>query len=185
MASRTDLRAIEDECPWLHEDFQAGLAVLSGSVAEQSRRFAADMVVLAELTAMVPRCPFDESGATPWTSFRREVAVARKVSDRTAAADIRAAVALTTRMPQTLQLLVEGRLTVSRARTFLTECEGVDDEVARLVDVQLAEKVTKLSLARIKQEARRAILTADPDEAARRTAEKNDSRDVILMPDTD
>ena len=71
--------------------------MLSGSVAEQARRFAADMVVLAELTAMVPRCPFDESGATPWTSFRREVAVARKVSDRTAAADIRAAVALTTR----------------------------------------------------------------------------------------
>src|SRR5687768_5375814 len=174
MASQADLRAIEHECPWLREDFRAGLAVLSGSVQEQARRFAAEMVELAELAAMVPRCPFDESGAPAWTSFRREVAVARKVSDRTAAADIRAAVALSTRMPRTLQQLSEGRVTVSRARTFITELEGVADEVARLVDAQLAEKVAKLSLARIKQEARRAILKADPDEAARRTAEKND-----------
>src|SRR5688500_16026337 len=183
MASRADLRAIEDECPWLREDFQAGLAVLSGSVEEQARRFAADMVVLAELAAMVPRCPFDEAGATPWTSFRREVAVARKVSDRTAAADTRAAVALSTRMPRTLQQLSEGRVTVSRARTFITELEGVADEVARLVDAKLAEKVTKLSLARVKQEARRAILTADPDEAARRAAEQDEGRDEIRMPD--
>ena len=185
MASRQDLREIEDDCPWLREDFQAGLIVLSDSVAEQARRFAAEMVVLAELTAMVPRCPFDESGATPWTSFRREVAVARTVSDRAAAADIRASVALTTRLPRTLELLHAGQVTVARARVVITELEGVDEAVARMVDAELADRVTLMSAARIRQEVRRAVLTADPDEAARRTAEKNDGRDVIFMPDTD
>lgn len=148
MASRDDLRAIEDDCPWLREGFRAGLAVLAGSAEEQARRFAAEMLVLAELVAMVPRCPFDETGATPWTSFRREVAVARRVSDRTAAADIRAAVALTTCLPRTLDMLQQGRVTVARARVLVT-------------------------------------VTADPDEAARRTAEKNDSRDVLFLPDAD
>jgi hypothetical protein len=78
MATAADLRALEAECPWLRADFQADLALLRGSTAEAAQRFAADMHVLARLTAQVPRCTFDERGATPWTSFRREVAVARR-----------------------------------------------------------------------------------------------------------
>ena len=183
MATRAALRAIEDDIPWLREDFQADLAALGESVAEQARRFAADMVVLARLAAQVPRCPMDERGPSPWTSFRREVAVARKLSDQGAAAEIRAAQALTRCLPRTLALLSEGRTTVQRARAFLTELEGVEDDVARLVDEQLADKVAGLPPWRIKQVTRAAVMTADPDEAARATGEANDARDVELHPE--
>ncbi len=178
MATAAALREIEDDCPWLRDDFQAGLAALGESTADEARRFAADMRLLAELAAQVPRCPMDERGATPWTSFRTEVAAARKISDRGAAALIRQAVALTGTMPCTLQLLTEGRVTAQRARAFITELETAADDVARLVDAQLADKVARLSVSRIVQETRRAIMKADPDEAARRTAQQNNGRDV-------
>ena len=185
MATAQMLREIEDDCPWLRTDFQAGLAALSESTAEQARRFAADMQVLAQLTAQVPRCPGDERGATPWTSFRREVAFARRLSDQGAAAEIAAAVALTTSMPVTLGLLSDGRITVPQARAFVTELHGQDDAVVAAVDAKLAERVAGLPLWRIRQEARRAVLTADPDVAARRTAESNDARSVCLQPEVD
>ncbi len=76
--------------PWLRPDFQAGLAALTASVAESARRFAADVHQLAALAGMVPRCAHDDRGGTPWTSFRREIAVARSCSDQAAARDIRA-----------------------------------------------------------------------------------------------
>jgi hypothetical protein len=183
MATAAALREIEDDCPWLHADFQADLAVLAESTAEQPRRFAGDVRVLARLAARVPRCAFDERGATPWTSFRREVAVARRISDRAAAGEIRTAVSLTARLPRMLALLGEGRVTVPRARAFVEELEGVEDDVARLVDARLADKVAGWSVARIVQQTRRAVLTADPDEAARRSAQGTDNRAVSLRPE--
>ena len=185
MAAAAALREIEDAVPWLREDFRAGLAALSASTAEEARRFAADVRLLAELAAQVPRCPMDERGATPWTSFRTEVAVARRVTDRGAAALVRQAVLLTSAMPRTLALLHEGRMTVQRARAFVTELERVDDDVARLVDAQLAERVVLLSVSRIVQDTRKAVMSADPDEAARRTAEANASRAVAFRPEPD
>jgi hypothetical protein len=185
MATTAAVRELEEHCPWLRPDFQAGLAALADSTAEQSRAFARDMRLLARLAAQVPRCPADDRGATPWTSFRREVAVARRLSDHGAAAEIRAAVALTGPMPSTLALLEGGGITVQRARTFLTELEAVDDDVVRAVDAQLAERVAHLPLWRIKQETRRAVAKADPDDAARRTAEGNDGRAVSLLPQPD
>lgn len=44
MATAAALRAIEDDCPWVREDFQAGLAALGESTAEEARRFARDML---------------------------------------------------------------------------------------------------------------------------------------------
>jgi hypothetical protein len=143
------------------------------------------MRLLADLTAMVPRCPMDERGATPWTSFRREVAVARSLSDRAAAAEIRAAVALTGPLSRTMELLEAGAITVQRARRFITDLEPYDDDLARLLDEELAERVAGLSLRRISEEVRRAAARLDPEAAARRTAEKNAARGVELLPDVD
>jgi hypothetical protein len=114
MASLADLRSIEEACPWLEDEFQADLELLAGGTAAASRMHAADLRVIARLAARVPRCPFDETGATPWTSFRREVAVARKVSDRAAAQVIRCALRLTSVLPQAMELLESGVLTASR-----------------------------------------------------------------------
>lgn len=126
------------------EDFRSDLEALRASTADAARRFAADMRVLARLTAQVPRCPFDERGATPWTSFRREVAVARSISDVAAAGEIRTAERLTTCLPRTLALLDSGRITVQRARRLVDEVGGYDDELAAQIDAQLAERVAGL-----------------------------------------
>jgi hypothetical protein len=84
------LLELEPRTPWHREDFRAGLAALSCSAAAEARQFAADWAQIAGLAAMVLRCPGDDTGGTPWTSFRREIAVARSVSDPAALALVRA-----------------------------------------------------------------------------------------------
>src|SRR5687767_10719870 len=121
MARWEDVEALEALTPWDDASFQAGLASLTLSVAQASRVFAGDVRTLAGLAARVPRCAHDEVGGTPWTSFRQQVAVARKVSSVAAAAEVRVAVRLTSVLPRTLELLETGRITVARARVFVAE----------------------------------------------------------------
>ena len=185
MSAALDLRDLEAACPWLEEGFRADLELLAGGTAAAARMYAADLRVVARLAARVPRCPFYETGATPWTSFRREVALARKVSDREAARVIRCALRLTSVLPKALGLLATGVLTVSRANAFVTELEVVSDEVATQVDAELAEAITVLPTWRIEEHVRKAVQRLDPDAAAQRVAEKNAARGVELHPDVD
>ena len=110
MAERDAVRALEALTPWDRPWFRQGLAALSASVADAARTFAQDAWTLSQLAGAVPRCPRDETGASPWTSFRQEVAVARGVSGQAAAAEIRTAMRLTSVLPHTLHLLEAGRL---------------------------------------------------------------------------
>ena len=152
----------------------------------QLRAFATDARrTLSALASQVPRCAGDESGSTPWTSFRHEVAVARQVSGQAAGADLRIALRLTLVLPHTLDLLKAGRITVQRARVFVTELEVLDDELAGQLDCDLADRVARLAVWRIADEVRRAALALDPDTAAVRTAAATAARDVVLEPLTD
>ena len=185
MASREDVEALEALVPWDRASFQAGLASLTLSVEDASRAFARDMCTLSQLAAEVPRCSQDEIGGTPWTSFRQEVAVARKISGQAAAAELRTAIRLTAAMPRTLHLLETGRITVARARAFVHELEVLDDGLAEAIDGDLADRVTTLAPWRIRQEVRRAVLALDPDAGAVRTAVATAQRDVALEPLSD
>jgi hypothetical protein len=185
MASASDLLELEALCPWERPDFREGLQSLRASTAESARRFAADMRVLAELAAQVPRCAFDERGATPWTSFRREVALARSLSDQGAAAEIRCARMLCAVLPRMRSLLESGDVTVQRARAFVDEVSCFDDELATLIDAELAQRAAGLPVWRIVQEVRRAALRLDAEAAALRTASKNAGRSVSLQPEAD
>jgi hypothetical protein len=185
MASAADLGDVEEACPWLQEDFRADLELLAGARAAAARMYAADLRVIARLAARVPRCAFDETGSSPWTSFRREVAVARRVTDRAAAQLIRCALRLTGVLPQAMALLETGVLTPGRAVAFVTELEVVDDQLAGRVDAELAEAIALLPCWRIEQEVRKAVLRLDPEAAAARVAVKNAGREVQLHPDVD
>ena len=140
---------------------------------------------MAALVSMVPRCPGDERGASPWTSFRREVAVARSVSDAAAASLIRQAVALTTSLPVMLGLLEAGSVTVERAGAFVRELEPYDDELAGQVDALLAVRAAALPAWRVAQEVRRAVAVLAPEMAAQRVAVKNAARGVSVQADAD
>jgi len=162
MARSAAVAALEAQTPWTRASFRRGLASLTTSTAAASRRYATDARTLATLAAQVPRCTGDERGGTPWTSFRREVAVARSVSDQAAGHEIRIALRLTSVLPCTLERLRTGQLTIHRARTFVDELDPYDDSTARQLDQQLADQITQLAPWRIKQTVRRAALTLEP-----------------------
>ena len=185
MAKAEDVRALEADCPWQEPDFRAGLAALSSSTALASRQYAADARVLARLAGQVPRCAWDETGATPWTSFRQEIAVARRTSSPAAASEIRAAVRLVGVLPHTLHLLEDGRLTVLRARTFVDELDILDDELAGQIDADHADTISRLAPWRIKHTVRRAALTLDPDVSVQRRAAATARRSVSFTPHAD
>ncbi len=185
MASAAALQELEESCPWEKDSFRADLALLHDSTAAVGPSYAADARVVARLAAQVPRCPFDETGSTPWTSFQREIALARKLTDRAAGALVRHAVRLVATLPRTLALLDAGVLTVPRAEAFLTELEHVGDDLAAALDLELADKVVLLPTWRIEDEVRKAALRLDPDSAAQRTARKNADRGVELHPTHD
>ena len=170
MAHPEDVQALQALTPWERPAFRAGLTALADAVGAASRAYAADVQVLAALAAQVPHCARDEVGATPWTSFRQEVAVAQQISGQAAAVELRTAMRLTCTLPHTLTLLEAGRITVHRARTFAHELEALDDELAGQLDCDLAERIATLAPWRIKDEVRRAALTLDPDTAALRQA---------------
>ncbi|HVE74801.1 MAG TPA: hypothetical protein VNA30_06940, partial [Mycobacteriales bacterium] len=107
------------EAVFADPEFQGGLATLTTSDEETSRRFAADAVTLAVLATQVPRCPGDESGAGPWTSFLLEVAVARRCSDTYATHAVVLATTLVAHFPRTLALLATGAMPVYHARTLV------------------------------------------------------------------
>ncbi len=48
----------------------------------------------------IPRSLNDHRGGTPWTSFLREVALARRITDRAAIAEVGVAASLVRRLPQ-------------------------------------------------------------------------------------
>jgi hypothetical protein len=179
------LLELESRTPWHREDFRAGLAALTCSAAAESRQFAADCAQIAELAAMVPRCAGDEVAGTPWTSFRREIAVARSISDPAALSLIRHALRLSQALPHTRHLLQAGTITVARARTLLYELDRLDDELATQLDADLADRAATLSAARIRQEVRRALLTLEPDAAVQAAADATADRNVALFPQPD
>ena len=185
MSSDRQVEELEAALPWLRDDFRAGLAALDRSTARAAVQYAADVRVLAGLIALVPRASGDDTGATAWTSFRREVAVARHVSDQAAAGEIRAAERLTTVLPTTMQLLETGRITVSRARRLVDELEHYDDEIAVRLDADLAEQVSGLPAWRIAERVRRAATALDTEAAARHTARATAGRRVALRQEQD
>ena len=87
--------------PFDRDDFRSDLADLADSARDGWIRWAHECRLIAGLAAQVPRSRFDTRGATPWTSFLREIAVARRCSDQAAANEIQiAALTLKSRTPK-------------------------------------------------------------------------------------
>lgn len=180
MPSRKDLDELHALTAWDNLNFRAGLRRLEDGTRRDAQAFAADMCELAKLIEGIPRLDGDERGASPWTSLRREVAVARRCSDRAAARDIDLAVQLCRSMQNTLRLLEQGVLPVVRAKALLAACAHTTDEITLEIDLELAERAAGLPPWRITQEVRRTILELDADAAANRQARATASRGVAF-----
>ena len=170
--------------PFDDDDFRADLALLKGSVCEDWKRWAEQAVITARLAQQVPRHAFDGTGSTPWNSFIREIAVARRCSDQAAAKEVFLSVGLT-RHPRTLALLSAGRMPLWNARVLLEESAGCDPRVSAVVDGELAERACRLSASRIRAEVRKIELRYDADAAADRASRAANARGVRMYAQED
>ncbi|MCA1722355.1 MAG: DUF222 domain-containing protein, partial [Actinobacteria bacterium] len=171
--------------PFDEPEFQAELAGLQQSVREGWQRWAEEAVVIAQLAARVPRAPSDTRGGTPWTSFLREIAVARRCSDQAAAKEVFLALSLTRQHPRTLALLRDGRMPQWHARVLLEETVGCADDVVAAVDEELAERACHLPPSRVRDAVRKIELRFDADAAADRAARAATARGARLYPERD
>jgi hypothetical protein len=171
--------------PFDRDEFQSDIAELADLARDNSVRWAHECRVIARLAAQVPRSAFDTRGATPWTSFVREIAVARRCSDQAAANDIHIAVALVAVHPRTLALLEAGAIPQYNARTLVAECAGMDREAIAAVEEEVAERACRLSPSKIRDAVRKIELRYDGDAAASRaaTAARSRGMKVLAQPD--
>jgi hypothetical protein len=183
--STTAVELASPFAPFDDPAFQGDLSQLQQSVRAGWKRWAEEAVVIARLAAQVPRGSSDTRGATPWTSFVREVAVARRCSDQAAAKEVFLALSLTSQHPQTLQLLRAGRMPQWHARVLLEETAGCDARVVAAVDAEVADRACHLSPTRIREAVRRIELRFDADAAAAREAKVASARGVRLYPERD
>lgn len=161
------------------------LALLSHSVRAGALLMARDCEAIVCLAERVPRSPGDERGGTPWTSFVREVAVAKKISDQAAHAEVELSQRLLACHPVALAALHAGRVPAQRARLLVEECARYDDRVAAVADRLLTDQLGNLPPWRIRQEVTLLALRLDPEGAARREAVATAGREARLtaLPD--
>jgi hypothetical protein len=156
--------------PFDDPGWRADLAALDVSTRLAAVMLADDAVTIAALAARVPRSPGDERGGTPWTSFVREVAVVKKISDRAAHGEVALALALVDRHPRTLALLHAGAVPAGRARLLVEACILHTEPVLAAVEARVAPRLGVLPPWRIRQQIEQIALALDAEAAARQEA---------------
>ncbi|MCU1692235.1 MAG: endonuclease [Frankiales bacterium] len=169
------------DAPWSAEELLPGLEQLASSSRIASRRAARDAIVLAGLAARVPRVAGDERGASAWTSFLREVAVARRCSDRGASSEVARSVQLV-RMPVTLDLLHRGELPEAHARALVEETWTAGARALAAIDAEVGPRAVLLSPSRVRDAARKVLLREEADAVAARAAKAAALRNVRRRP---
>lgn len=167
--------------PWRDATFRADLAAYAVGECEAAQRFARDAVLLARLAARVPRADWDTRGATAWTSFLGELAVARRTSTQLAAGRVAEAQQLVGLMPRTLALLEQGEIVVARARALI-DASPADDDLLRLLDEELADRACHLPPSRIRAAVDKVALQHGVDAAAARSTRAAASRGTRFSP---
>ena len=165
-----------------HPTLRSELADLAESSREESRAYAERAEQLTGLAERIPRTLNDHRGGTPWTSFLREVALARRITDRAAIAEVGIATGLVRRLPQAFSLLQEGRLPVAQAKVIAEETADYDAAIARAVDEQVAQRACTQPAWKLRNEVKRQLLGLDADAAAAASAKAAAERDVEVVP---
>ncbi|MFN2523566.1 MAG: hypothetical protein ABR614_09700 [Mycobacteriales bacterium] len=174
------------DAPFDAPEWRARLEQLAGSVRLEWQRYAEQAVLTAALAADVPGSTSDNRrDRLTWSSFVREVAVARRCSDQAAGKEIFLAVALVRSHPRTLSLLQAGLMPEWNAKVLVEECAGSNPGVAALAEAELAERACQLTPSRIRDAVRKIELRVDADAAAARSAKAATARNVRLHADRD
>nr|WP_246361276.1 HNH endonuclease signature motif containing protein [Haloechinothrix aidingensis] len=119
-----------------------------------------------------------------------EAALELRVSRHTAALRLHRARQLTQRMPRVLAAMEAGQIEAHAAGRVVEATDTVEDQRARQVDTQLAEKldsgrVSATNPANLARAARRLVEQADPEGQATRARQARAGRKVELLPGED
>ncbi|SNR40799.1 protein of unknown function [Haloechinothrix alba] len=119
-----------------------------------------------------------------------EAALELRVSRHTAALRLHRSRQLTQRMPRVLAAMEAGQIEATAAGRVVEATDMLDDQQARQVDEQLADKlasgrVSPTSPANLARAARRLVEQADPDGQATRARRARAGRKVELLPGED
>ncbi|MDO5662600.1 MAG: DUF222 domain-containing protein [Brachybacterium sp.] len=114
-----------------------------------------------------------------------EIALARRVSPRSAAMSLSAATRLVEQMPETRDLLRDGDLTPAQARTIATTLDGAAPEAIAAIDTHLAHDpaaLEGLGTKRLRGEIRSLADQVDQDHRHVRSATALRRREVRITP---
>jgi hypothetical protein len=110
-----------------------------------------------------------------------EVAIALDVTGNWAASMVSHAEALTTRLPQTLGLMDQGKINAYKASKVCEATGWLSDDKAAEVDEALSMRLEGKDPSAIRKAAYRAANKVDPEGAAKRTKERRESRRLRLI----
>ncbi|MBE1576378.1 hypothetical protein H4W30_003425 [Amycolatopsis roodepoortensis] len=113
-------------------------------------------------------------------SVTQEVAFALSVTDNHAGALVATADAVITRLPRTLSLMDQGRLSGFGAMKVATATAWLSDDDARAVDALLEDRIADKNPEQIRKAANHAANTIDPDGAGKRAQQHREGRRLTL-----
>ena len=113
---------------------------------------------------------------------REEVACALRVAAPTAAARIRLAAELTSRLPDTLDLLHAGRMSLPMARRLAEATITLDQTTARAVETRVLTRAPAQTFSQFARAVTRAVLTLDPRGQEVKHAAAYDERRIARQP---
>jgi len=157
--------------------------VLEASVA-MSRVVAAAQAAQLRLLARFARLrPAEQAGGRQFSEFAAdEIAPALRISRNAALTQLSLATQLENRLPRTLAALGRGEIDLSRARVLCDVTSTARPEHAAAVEDRVLGRASVQTAPQLRQAARRALISVDPDGAARRHQTQRRLRSVQFLP---
>ncbi len=157
--------------------------VVEASVA-MSRVIAAAQAAQLRLLARFARLrPAEPASGRPFSEFAAdEIAPALRISRNAAMTQLSLATQLENRLPRTLAALGRGEIDLWRARVLCDVISTARPEHAAAVEDRVLGRASMQTAPQLRQAARRALISVDPDGAARRHQTQRRLRSVQFLP---
>ncbi len=111
-----------------------------------------------------------------------EVGAALRLSGQVARAKLASAEQLVNRLPETLEALSEGQLTVAQANTIAEKSFALDDELLPNYQARVLKNAELQSLTDLRRTATRAVHSLDPATVQEKTRRAIEERNVRIAP---
>ena len=152
------------------------------ALLERTEEFRSSIDALQQLTlAELSREGDAEHRAKEWV--REEIAGIFSVAPITAGIRMHDAVTLTSRLPLTMDRLVDGSIRFWHAKVLIEACNALDDELAGMLERAALDKALTESISEFRQTVKRALMQLDPRTAEQKHKQGYRDRRVSMRAD--